>query len=222
MASDMDMIPNYLTDDTVLVRKFLESKYDSNVRRMNMLRGSEDFSFEQATVPETVVQRRIDDLREFVVEVDIPDHWWSLGAMTLWRRVASRNLSEFVDRLKQRYEGDFKAFNADRGGGLRRMQDKAYGALRAIDPVTGERKWEFKYPTPTMAGVMSTASGLVFAGDNEGNFSAFDATTGKPLWHYPTGSSIWGAAPMTYMLDGRQYVIIASGSTLVAFALPPA
>ena len=108
------------------------------------------------------------------------------------------------------------------GGGLRRMQDKAYGALRAIDPVTGERKWEFKYPTPTMAGVMSTASGLVFAGDNEGNFSAFDAKTGKPLWHYPTGSSIWGAAPMTYMLDGRQFVVIASGSTLVAFALPPA
>jgi len=100
------------------------------------------------------------------------------------------------------------------------MQDRAYGALRAIDPTTGERKWEFRYPTPTMAGVMSSASGLVFAGDNEGNFSAFDARTGKNLWHYPTGSSIWGAAAMTYMLDGRQYVLIASGSTLVAFALP--
>jgi alcohol dehydrogenase (cytochrome c) len=105
-------------------------------------------------------------------------------------------------------------------GGLRRMQDRAYGALRALDPATGERKWEFRYPTPTMAGVMSTASGLVFAGDNEGNFSAFDAVSGKPLWHYPTGSSIWGAAAMSYQLDGRQYVLIASGSTLVAFALP--
>jgi len=51
---------------------------------------------------------------------------------------------------------------------------------------------------------MSTASGVVFAGDNEGNFTAFDAQHGKPLWHYPTGSSIWGAASMTYMLDGRQ------------------
>src|SRR5262245_23045000 len=106
-------------------------------------------------------------------------------------------------------------------GGLRRTQDRAYGALRALDPATGERKWEFRYPTPTMAGVMSTASGLVFAGDNEGNFSAFDAVSGKPLWHYPTGSSIWGAAAMSYQLDGRQYVLIASGSTLVAFALPP-
>ena len=111
------------------------------------------------------------------------------------------------------------------GGGGQRAKGPdmpVYGALRAIDPTTGDRKWEFKYPTPTMAGVMSTAAGLVFAGDNEGNFSAFDSRTGKALWHYPTGSSIWGAAPMTYMLDGRQYVIIASGSTLVAFALPPA
>ena len=105
-------------------------------------------------------------------------------------------------------------------GGVRRMSENTYGALRAIDPKTGERKWEFRYPTPTLAGVMSTASGLVFAGDNEGNFTAFDARTGKPLWHYPTGSSIWGAAPMTYMLDGRQYVLIAAGNTLVAFGVP--
>ena len=55
-----------------------------------------------------------------------------------------------------------------------------------------------------MAGVMSTASGLVFAGDNEGNFMAFDAATGKNLWFYPTGAPIWGAAAMTFMLDGRQ------------------
>lgn len=107
------------------------------------------------------------------------------------------------------------------GGGVRRANDRnSYGALRAIDPRTGERKWEFRYPAPTLAGVMSTASGLVFAGDNEGNFTAYNAQNGKPLWHYPTGSSIWGAASMTYMLDGRQLVLIAAGNTLVAFALP--
>ena len=94
--------------------------------------------------------------------------------------------------------------------------------LRAIDPTTVERKWEFKYPTPTMAGVMSTASGVVFAGDNEGNFIAFNARTGKSLWSYSTGSPIWGAAPMTFMLDGRQHVIIGSGTTVTAFALPDA
>lgn len=106
------------------------------------------------------------------------------------------------------------------GGGARKMSEHAYGALRAIDPTTGARKWEFKYPAPSLSGVMSTAAGLVFAGDNEGNFTAFDSTNGRPLWYYPTGSSIWGAASMTYMLDGRQYVLIAAGNTLVAFALP--
>jgi PQQ-dependent dehydrogenase (methanol/ethanol family) len=108
------------------------------------------------------------------------------------------------------------------GGGVRRVADRIfdYGALRAIDPSTGARKWELKYATPSLAGVMSTASGLVFAGDNEGNFMAVDGRSGKPLWHYPTGASIWGAAATTFLLDGRQFVLIPSGTTLVAFALP--
>ena len=106
------------------------------------------------------------------------------------------------------------------GGVIWIDRDQSYGALRAIDVHTGERLWEFRYPSPTMAGVMTTASGLVFAGDHEGNFMAFDARTGENLWHYQTGSRIWGAAPMTHMLDGRQHVLIPSGTTLVAFALP--
>jgi alcohol dehydrogenase (cytochrome c) len=107
------------------------------------------------------------------------------------------------------------------GGGVRRVADRVfdYGALRAIDPSTGERKWELRYTTPSLSGVMSTASGLVFAGDNEGNFMAVDGRTGKALWHYSTGASIWGAAATTFMLDGRQFVLIPSGTTLVAFAL---
>jgi alcohol dehydrogenase (cytochrome c) len=106
------------------------------------------------------------------------------------------------------------------GGVVKVDRDRGYGALRAIDATTGERRWEFRYPTPTMAGVLSTASGVVFAGDNEGNFMAFDARSGKNLWRYSTGNSIWGAAPMTYMLDGRQQVLIPSGTTLLAFSLP--
>ena len=99
-------------------------------------------------------------------------------------------------------------------------RDQGYGALRAIDVKTGERQWEFRYPSATMAGVMTTASGLVFAGDHEGNFMAFEASSGRNLWHYQTGSRIWGAAAMTHVLDGRQHVLIPSGTTLVAFALP--
>ena len=68
-------------------------------------------------------------------------------------------------------------------------------------------------------GVTSTASGLVFAGNIEGDFAAFDSETGERLWSYYTGYPIHGTAAMTYMLDGRQFVLIPSGSTLTAFAL---
>lgn len=105
------------------------------------------------------------------------------------------------------------------GGALQRYADP-YGALRALDAVTGEKKWEFRYATYSMAGLLSTTSGLVFTGDNEGNFIALDSKTGKSLWHYQTGGGIWGAAPITYMLDSSQWVLVPSGTTLVAFGLP--
>jgi outer membrane protein assembly factor BamB len=66
---------------------------------------------------------------------------------------------------------------------------------------------------------MSTASGLVFAGSQEGDFTALDASTGTKLWSYNTGANIYGAAAITYMLDGRQWVVIPSGTKLIAFAL---
>ena len=91
--------------------------------------------------------------------------------------------------------------------------------MRAIDPATGGVKWEFKYHTPSMAGVLSTESGLIFGGDMDGNLMAFDAAGGKNLWHFQTGSPIY-AAPITYMLDGRQYVVLGSGTTVYALALP--
>ncbi|MED5411888.1 MAG: PQQ-dependent dehydrogenase, methanol/ethanol family [Pseudomonadota bacterium] len=105
------------------------------------------------------------------------------------------------------------------GGTVYIDAEAGYGALRALDIHTGELEWEFAYPSPTFGGVMSTASGLVFAGDHEGNFMAFDAESGENLWNYQTGSRIWGAAAITYMLDGIQYVMIPSGTTLTAFAL---
>ena len=106
------------------------------------------------------------------------------------------------------------------GGVIWADADRAFGALRALDAATGALRWEFRVPTPMMGGVMSTASGLVFAGDNEGNFTAFASATGEQLWHYQTGAAIWGTAAITIMLDGRQYVLIPSGGALTAFALP--
>jgi alcohol dehydrogenase (cytochrome c) len=113
---------------------------------------------------------------------------------------------EFVEG--QRYEG----------GNVRRT-DPGYGALRAIDPKTGGRRWEFKMERPGFGGVLSTASGLVFSGDMEGNFFAVDAKTGQRLWNYPTGSPVY-APPITFSLSGKQYVLIGAGTTVTAFTLP--
>jgi len=106
------------------------------------------------------------------------------------------------------------------GGGMRKLATPDYSALRAIDPRTGEIRWEHKFELASLAGVMSTAGGVVFAGDHEGYFNALDSKNGKLLWRFRTGSPIWGAAGMSYMLDGKQYVLISSGNTVLAFGLP--
>jgi alcohol dehydrogenase (cytochrome c) len=67
--------------------------------------------------------------------------------------------------------------------------------------------------------VLSTAGGVVFFGDDSGALAAVDAKTGKPLWHFHT-SSLWKASPMTYMVDGKQYIAVAAGGNVLAFALP--
>jgi len=66
---------------------------------------------------------------------------------------------------------------------------------------------------------MTTASGLLFFGDDTRSFEAVDATTGKPLWHFNTGQSI-AASPMSYAVGGKQYVAIAAGSDVFTFSLP--
>ena len=97
--------------------------------------------------------------------------------------------------------------------------EKDWGALRAIDPRSGEIKWEFKYYSAPWGGALSTAGGVVFAADTDGNLIALDAKTGKNLWHFQTGSPIF-ASPMTYAINGRQYVVIPAGAGLFAFGLP--
>jgi alcohol dehydrogenase (cytochrome c) len=111
------------------------------------------------------------------------------------------------------------------GGAAQRSQNRnnpPYGALRAIDPATGERKWEFKYLSPSTAGLLTTASNLIFSGDNDGNLLALDSRTGKLLWNYQMGANLHGTSPITFMLDGRQQLVVPSGTTLTAWALPDA
>jgi alcohol dehydrogenase (cytochrome c) len=93
--------------------------------------------------------------------------------------------------------------------------------LRALDLQSGKIRWE--YPMigngDSWAGTLSTAGGLVFFGDDSGYFVAVDAESGKPMWHFNTGASRLSASPMTYVIDGRQYVALAAGTNIVTFGL---
>jgi alcohol dehydrogenase (cytochrome c) len=106
------------------------------------------------------------------------------------------------------------------GGTVQPVADPpSWGALRALDPVTGARKWEIRYAGAGWAGVLATAGGVVFSGDAEGSFFAADSASGRTLFQYQTGAAIY-APPTSYAIDGRQFVVIPSGATLTAFALP--
>jgi alcohol dehydrogenase (cytochrome c) len=94
-----------------------------------------------------------------------------------------------------------------------------YGAVRAIDPKTGEKKWDFRQNAPsTEAGVMTTASNVLFSGGRDGAFYALDARDGKLLWQTNLGPSV-AAGPMSYMVNGKQFVSIAVGNSLFTFGL---
>ncbi len=92
------------------------------------------------------------------------------------------------------------------------------GAVRAIDPKTGDMKWEFQMSDVTDSGILTTASNLLFVGGREGYFFALDAGSGELLWKVSVGGQV-SAGPMTYALGGRQYVAISAGNALYTFAL---
>ena len=94
------------------------------------------------------------------------------------------------------------------------------GSVKAIDPLTGKVKWEFKHVTGSASGLLSTAGGLTFTGDAQGNFIALDGATGKALWHFQTGGEIHTSGPVAFSVDGKEYIGVTAGSALYAFGLP--
>jgi alcohol dehydrogenase (cytochrome c) len=90
--------------------------------------------------------------------------------------------------------------------------------LKAIDALTGAEKWSFPYFSNPNGGALSTAGGVVFAGDSDGNFIVLDAKTGHDLWHVQLGAAIYSTA-ITFEVDQKQYVAIPVGSALFAFGL---
>lgn len=97
--------------------------------------------------------------------------------------------------------------------------DDVFSAIGAIDPKTGERKWTFRMSAPsTEGGVLTTASNLVMGGGRDGQFVILDARDGKKLWETNLGPSV-SAGPMTYMVNGKQYISIQAGPALFTFTL---
>ena len=124
--------------------------------------------------------------------------------------IATKNTEEFrPGGLQYRAGGDVALRGADRKV-----------SVRALDPLTGKQVWEQERigGGGLGGGLLSTNGGLLFSGESNGEFVALEAKTGKPVWHFNTGEGI-NAQPMTYMVDGRQYVAIAANSTVYGFAL---
>ncbi len=114
---------------------------------------------------------------------------------------------------------------------LEPSKEPHWGTLSAIDlRRSGKIAWQQKTDQPLVGGVLATAGGVVFTGEGNGHFSAFDSATGEKLWSFNCGAGV-NAPPMTYELDGRQYVAVAAGGSkiwgystgdsVVVFALPP-
>jgi outer membrane protein assembly factor BamB len=104
---------------------------------------------------------------------------------------------------------------------IRWGQDSGFGAVRALNPLTGEKVWDYKMQDVSDSGILTTGSDLLLAGNREGYFFALDARTGKELWKRYLGLQV-AASPVTYSVDGAQYISIAAGHAIFTFGLPRA
>ena len=131
--------------------------------------------------------------------------------LSAWENVGLYRKGEAVYSPGNRYIGSVPEIDLP--------EDPGWGAVRALNPKTGEKVWDYKLHTKPWAGVLSTAGKLVFGGSDEGYFFALDAESGKELWHVNVGGRIRSSA-VTFLQDGRQVVAIASGSAIFTFELP--
>jgi PQQ-dependent dehydrogenase (methanol/ethanol family) len=107
--------------------------------------------------------------------------------------------------------------------------EASWGKLVAVDYDTGKIKWSVKTPEPMIGGALATAGGLVFAGEANGHFKAYDARSGAILWDFSAGAGV-NAPPSTYMVGGKQYIVVGAGgntqidakrgNSIIAFTLP--
>ena len=118
-------------------------------------------------------------------------------------------------------QGPWESGKSYLGGSQKTAPDpKPQRVLKAIDIHTGAITWELPQvgAAQSWGGTLTTATGLVIFGEDGGGLMAADASTGKPLWSFQTNQT-WRASPMTYMFDGKQYVAVAAGTTIIALAI---
>ena len=135
---------------------------------------------------------------------------------TGWLYITFREASDRYFKEPQEYERG----QAYWGGKAVAGEEPEWGGIKALNPESGKTEWEYKYHLGTWsAGVLATAGGVVFSGSREGNLMTFDSRTGKLLGSFQTGGQI-DSSPISYAVDGRQYVALAAGTVLYSFALP--
>jgi alcohol dehydrogenase (cytochrome c) len=136
-----------------------------------------------------------------------------------WSGYFSKYFKENQDFVEgERYVGGYQRGSIVQNIENFRKESEGFGAIRAVDAATGEKKWDFKMNDVTEAGVLTTASNLLFSGGREGYFFALDARDGKPLWKRELGANIT-SAPIAFAVGGRQYVAVSAGNSLFCFAL---
>jgi alcohol dehydrogenase (cytochrome c) len=152
--------------------------------------------------------------------VDGATNWFSPSFSPdtgLFYVLALENCNDFFAKPKKFAPGD-TYYNT---GTTVPETEKFQKILLALSPADGKAVWT--YPQVGLgrswSGTLVTAGGVLFFGDDSDSFEAVDASTGRPLWHFNTGE-LMRASPMTYAVDGVQYVAIAAGSDVFSFALP--
>jgi len=91
--------------------------------------------------------------------------------------------------------------------------EEQWGNVTAVDYNTGKIRWKVKTPQPMIGGIMATAGGLVFTGEGNGQFKAYDSATGNVLWNFQAGAGV-NAPPASYTVDGKQYIVVGAGGNV--------
>jgi PQQ-dependent dehydrogenase (methanol/ethanol family) len=154
-----------------------------------------------------------------------PQTQWVYSTNMHWPMVMTLSPQEFKEGVT--YQGGNASFGNQQNFDI-------WGNITAINPVTGKIVWETRTEKPMFSGLITTAGGLVFAGQSDASFDAWNAKTGDHLWQFKTEAGT-NAAPATYMIKGKQYIVVAAGGSryvrrnrdnppeadaIIAFAIP--